>query len=121
MKKIFFTLLSIATIAVACKSSKETTAATPEKQIDCGSMTVTYTNDIKSIMEANCTRCHNTNNKAGYNFQTLESVKKAGSNGFLLGTIKHEKGFKGMPYFAGKLDAVTINKIECWIKNGMPE
>ncbi len=121
MKKLFVSAFVIATALFACKGSKETTASTPPVAIDCSSTVVTYGNDVKAIMEANCTRCHNTNNKAGYNFQTLESVKKAGANGFLLGTIKHDKGFKGMPYFAGKLDAVTISKIECWIKNGMPE
>lgn len=122
MKKIFFSFALIATGLVACKGSKETTASsTPAPALNCSSVVVTYGNDIKAIMEANCTRCHNTNMKAGYNFQTLESVKKAATSGFLLGTIKHDKGFKGMPYFAGKLDQATIDKIECWIKNGMQE
>lgn len=121
MKKLFVSALIISATLMACKSTKETASTTPVAPLDCTTMVVTYSNDIKGIMEANCTRCHNSNMKAGYNFETLESVKKAGSNGFLLGTIKHEKGFKGMPYFAGKLDNQTINKIECWVKNGMPE
>jgi mono/diheme cytochrome c family protein len=121
MKKLFISALVISSALVACKGSKETASTTPAVPLDCTSKVVSYTSDIKAIMEANCTRCHNTNNKAGYNFLSLESVKKAAQSGHLLGTIKHQKGFKGMPYFAAKLDQASIDKIECWINNGMAE
>lgn len=121
MKKLFVSTVVIATTLMACKGSKETASSTPAVPLDCTSKVITYTADIKPIMENSCTRCHNTNNKGGYNFLTLESVKKAAESGHLLGSIKHEKGFKGMPYFAGKLDQASIDKVECWIKNGMKE
>jgi hypothetical protein len=115
MKKILVSVI-IASAVIACKTPKET-AATPKP--DCSNSTVTYATDIKPIMEANCTKCHNKNNKAGYNFFTLESVKEAASKGELLGTIKHLKGYAAMPKMASKMDQATIDKIECWINNGM--
>jgi hypothetical protein len=50
---------------------------------------------------------------------TFESVKKAATNGYLLGSIKHQKGYDAMPRGAPKLTQETIDKIECWINNGM--
>jgi mono/diheme cytochrome c family protein len=117
MRKIIVAILITCFIA-ACKTTKDTTANT-KPTIDCTSSMLTYTSDIKSIIETNCSRCHNTNMNAGYNFLTLESVKKAASNGELLRSIKHEKGITPMPAYADQLDLVTIGKIECWINNGM--
>ncbi len=72
-------------------------------------------------MEQYCTGCHNSNEKAGYNFEKIEFVKKAATSGTLLGTIKHTYGFVPMPMGAEKIDQPTIDKIECWINNGMKE
>jgi mono/diheme cytochrome c family protein len=122
MKKIIIASTAIALIFAACKSTKQTTTVAPAAALDCSSnKNLTYNTDIKTIIQTNCSKCHNTNNKAGYNFLTLESVKKAASNGQLLGTIKHSKGFPKMPAFAAKMDQATIDKIECWINNGMKE
>lgn len=120
MKKIFLSI-SIVTLFFACKGTKETASTTPPAPLDCTSKVITYETDIKPIMEASCTRCHNTNNKAGYNFKTIESVKKAGADGHLLGTIKHLKGYSNMPAFSKQLDKADIDKIECWVNNGMKD
>ena len=118
MKKIMIIAIAICVIA-ACKTKKDTTSATAKPTINCATPEATYASDIKSIMETNCSKCHNENNKAGYNFLTLQSVKKAAMNGELLRSIKHEPGIDPMPAYADKLDDATINKIECWINNGM--
>ena len=119
MKKIAIVTLIACSIA-ACKTSKETTTKiTTAAQVDCTSSTLTYASGIKAIIETNCARCHNENEKAGYNFLTLESVKKAAENGELMRSIKHEKGIDPMPAYADKLDDSTIGKIQCWINNGM--
>ena len=119
MKKTLLTL-AIAFAFAACKSTKEAAKTTTvTAKIDCTSSTLTYTSDIKAIIETNCSQCHNGNYEAGYNFLTEESVKKAASNGELLRSIKHEKGIDAMPANADKLDDATIRKIECWINNGM--
>jgi|ERR1017187_6851167 cytochrome c553 len=119
MKKIILTSSIVAVLFVACKSKKETVSTAPA--LNCANKALAYNTDIKSIIESSCTRCHNTNEKAGYNFFTIESVKKAALNGELLGTIKHQAGFPKMPKMADKLDQASIDKIECWINNGMKE
>lgn len=121
MKKIIISSAIIASILVACKTGKETVSTAPAVPLDCSNKALTYSKDIKPIIETNCSKCHNANEKAGYNFLKIESVKKAALNGELLGTIKHQKGFPKMPEFAHKLDQVYIDKIECWINNGMKE
>jgi mono/diheme cytochrome c family protein len=122
MKKIIIASTAFALTFAACKSTKQTATVAPAAALDCSSNKyLTYNGDIKAILQTHCTKCHNTNNKAGYNFLTLESVKKAVGNGELLGTIKHLKGFPKMPAFAAKMDQVAIDKIECWINNGMKE
>lgn len=121
MKKIIVSSAIIASLLVACKSSKETASTTPVAPLDCSNKTLTYNTDIKPIIETNCSKCHNANEKAGYNFLKIEFVKKAVADGHLLGTIKHQKGFDKMPAYAAKLDQALIDKIECWINNGMKE
>ena len=122
MKKIILSTVILASIVAGCKTTKPTATVAPAAALDCSSNNaLTYNGDIKAILQTHCTKCHNTNNKAGYNFLTLESVKKGVSNGELLGTIKHSKGFPKMPAFAAKMDQATIDKIECWINNGMKE
>ncbi len=106
---------------MACKGTKQTTKVEPVAVLDCSNKSLSYVTDIKPIIETNCSKCHNTNEKAGYNFLKIESVKKAANNGELLGTIKHAKGFPKMPIAAEKLNQASIDKIECWIKNGMKE
>lgn len=121
MKKIIIASTFIVAVLAGCKTKKEVAATAPAAPLDCSNKTLSYSADIKPIMEANCTRCHNTNEKAGFNFFKIESVKKAALNGELLGTIKHQKGFPKMPAFSAKLDQTAIDKIECWINNGMKE
>ena len=62
-----------------------------------------------------------TNSCADCAFLTSADVKKAATKGELLGTIKHQRGFPRMPANAEQLDQADIDKIECWINNGMKD
>ncbi len=117
MKKIIITSIVITSILAACKTAQKPVAT----KIDCSDKSVTYTADIKPMMEQYCTKCHNNNEKAGYNLLKLEFVKKGALNGELLGTIKHIAGYPAMPMMAEKMPQAAIDKIECWINNGMKE
>ena len=111
--------LITATLA-ACKTSEKTaTAPAPPVAVDCTGKTYTYSFDIKPILEQYCTRCHG--NAGGYDFTNFADVKSAALKGELLGTIQHAKGFEKMPANEPKLDQSIIDKIDCWIKNGMKE
>lgn len=123
MKKLLFTTATFAMLLAACKSTKETasTSTTPKAELNCNDKALSYAADIKPILETNCNRCHNKNEKVEYNFLKFEEVKLAATKGDLLATIKHQKGYPKMPAYAAQLDQATIDKIECWIKNGMKE
>lgn len=105
----------------SCKSKKEVVSAVKveSQPIDCNGLS--FSVDIKPILEVNCTNCHNTNNKAGFNFLTYTSTKKAAVSGQLLGSINHSLDFSTMPPSGEKLDQKLIDKINCWINNGMKE
>ena len=119
MKKTLIAAI-LALLIISCKTKKDaTTTAKVAPVIDCTSFALTYNSDIKTIIETNCAKCHNENEKAGYNFLTLESVKIAANNGELLRSIKHAEGIDPMPAGEDKLNDITIGKIECWINNGM--
>lgn len=119
-KTIVFSILVLTTLA-ACKTKEKsvTEKAVEKPKLDCTGKAYAFNADIKPIMYQYCVSCHNTNFKAGYNFQQESSVKKAAQSGHLLGTIKHEHGFSNMPAMSAKLDQSIIDKIECWINNGM--
>jgi cytochrome c5 len=121
MKKLTISALIIASALMACKSSKKSTAsATPAKtETPAVTGTVTFAIDIKPILQRYCTRCHNQNEKGGYNFEEISFAKKGGANGELLGTIKHAPGFDPMPANDEPMDAASIAKIEAWVKSGM--
>lgn len=121
MKKTLIATVILAGFIAACKAPQKTATTTPPLKVDCTNKNYSYAADIKSIIESNCSKCHNSNNKAGYNFLTLESVKKGVQNGELLGTIKFLKGYPKMPKMAPQLSQELIDKIECWINNGMKE
>jgi hypothetical protein len=120
MKKLIVSALIITTTLFACKTTKKVEEKKPT--IDCSSyQSLTFVTDIKPIMDQYCTRCHNTNLKAGFNFQEESYVKKAAASGQLLGSIKHKNGYDPMPAGMGgqMLDQAIIDKVECWINNGM--
>ncbi len=121
MKKTVLLIALLAAIATACKTKKEATATVPPAPLDCSTSVVTY-EAVKSIIASKCNRCHNYGSTpGGYSLLNIDDVKRAATNGALLGTIKHNSGYFAMPAQASKLDQATINTIECWVKNGMKE
>lgn len=123
MKKIFLIALISIVVISACKTAKETAkpeVAVVKAPLDCSTSAAKY-DDIKSIIDKNCTSCHGYGGSGGLNFLSSVDVKRAAIKGELLGTIKHHKGFPRMPANAGQLDQADIDKIECWINNGMKD
>jgi cytochrome c5 len=123
MKKIFFLAATVAITSAACKSSKEVSKTeTPvvKSTVDCAVSGLTYA-AIKPILEKHCNSCHSDGGAGGLDFTVFADVKKAAQKGELLGTIKHERGFPRMPANELQLEQASIDKIECWIKNGMKE
>lgn len=124
MKKYFKAGLSLIVIA-ACiyiTSCKPKQAATKATQAACAS-SPTYTADIKQILDVNCgNTCHSeAKKKHGIDLSSYEPSKEAASRNSFMGSIRHEDGFDAMPANHAKLDDATIEKLACWVKNGMPK
>lgn len=85
---------------------------------NCDTGTVTYSNQIKSLMEAYCNSCHFTGNPTPYTLDNHSSVVAAVNSNKLIPSIK----FTGnpMPQGGQKLSDCNIRKIEKWIASGMP-
>lgn len=123
MKKIILSGFVLILIFTTCKTARqsEKTAIT-QPALDCSTMDVTYSFDIKPVFETFCFDCHgDEEEEGGFNFMKISEIKRAAKSGALLGSIKWKRGFSRMPENDPQLDAKTINKIECWIKNGMKE
>ncbi len=125
MKGLLFLLISI-TIVFSCKKDNNSTS-TPIKNttvLDCSKIQATYTNDVKAIMDNSCAigGCHNTISKAnGIDLSNYAVVKTEAALSRFLGSIKHQSGFDVMPRNSSKLNQTSIDKIECWIKNGFTQ
>jgi len=89
----------------------------------CDTTSVSYQNDVLPIIETYCYPCHSMNNKAFSNGIVLEgfdNLKAWGLSTYLLGDIRHDPGFIGMPYGKPKLSDCSINMITAWINQGFP-
>lgn len=123
MKKLLLLTLTSVIVISACKTSKEgakTETVVVKTPLDCSTSGVNYS-AIQSIIEKNCTSCHGYGGSGGLNFLTSDDVKIAAKKGELLGAIKHQRGFPKMPANAEQLSQADIDKIECWINNGMKD
>lgn len=86
----------------------------------CDTIGVTYSGYVTGALSGNgCIGCHNaTVPGGGVQLDSYAEVSKHVQDGSLLGSIKHETGFKAMPQNQEKLDDCTIAKIEAWINDG---
>ncbi len=121
MKKIILLVTIALAAAAACKTKKETAAVPPAPPLDCTVVPVTF-QAVSDILKENCSRCHSYGSTpGGYDLTKKEDIKRAGSNGALVGSIKHDRQYFSMPAKAAKLPQATIDKIDCWVKNGMKD
>ena len=129
MKKIITTAVAICFVSFAfymssCKPKQitKTSITTPTTSV-CKGNAPTFTGEIKNIIDVNCaSTCHSARNSAdGIDLSTYENVKMEAEKKRFIGSIKHQEGYDAMPAKHDKLDDVTIQKIECWIENGMPK
>ena len=83
----------------------------------CDTTNVSYMQDIVPVLSNNgCLGCHG--DLATISLNTYTDLKVYADNGRLLGSIKHEEGYRSMPDNMPKIDACAIHKIEAWITQG---
>lgn len=119
MEKKLYILLTVMALAIALNSCKTTSV----QKSGCAGPVPTYTADIKPIIDPACgTRCHSAEHHAGdINLSDYAGVKDAAENSQLLGAVRHDAGLTPMPKMGPQLPDSSIQKIQCWILNGMQE
>lgn len=85
----------------------------------CDTSNVTYSGSVAPIFSSYCNSCHSSSNPSG-NIVTdnYNSVKANISR--IQGAINHESGYSPMPANGGKLSTCELDKIDIWIRQGMP-
>lgn len=78
--------------------------------------TISFTNEVLPIMEANCVSCHQPGNASGgYDLSSYTAIS-ANANA-IVGSMK-ANGYQLMPLGGPALADSTIQKISCWINQG---
>lgn len=86
----------------------------------CETANMSYTNDIIPILTNNgCLGCHG--DLATLDLTGYQDLKIYADNGALLGSIRHENGYRPMPDNMPKIDQCDIDKIAAWIEQGTLE
>jgi Cytochrome C oxidase, cbb3-type, subunit III len=81
---------------------------------------VSYSKHIAPWLKTNCIVCHDGGSAgSGINLSTYDFAKFYGTNGQLLGTITHTKGYVSMPPLETKLPDCQIHLVKKWIDEGM--
>jgi hypothetical protein len=87
----------------------------------CDSTNVTYASSIAPICNAWCTGCHGGSNPAnGQSLETYDDVVACANGGRLMGALRHESGYSGMPKGGEMLSTCEINLFQKWINLGKP-
>lgn len=96
----------------------------PEVASGCDLSAVTYSANVKPILQASCYSCHSNSNAlhngGGVALENFADVVSLANNGKLMGTIRHGPGYQAMPNGGGKLTDCEINQLQTWIDNGKP-
>ncbi|AXT50477.1 hypothetical protein D1818_06400 [Aquimarina sp. BL5] len=121
MKVYFFKflILCIITISISCENDSENDLidVTPPVTV------VTYDNNVKAIIDNNCTSCHNDPpiNFAPMPLLTFDQVKEAVDNRGLLDRVSSEDTNFLMPAGGPRLPQTTIDIILQWNTDGLLE
>jgi mono/diheme cytochrome c family protein len=84
--------------------------------------TISYTAQVKPILQSWCNSCHGGTAQAGggISLSAYTSVKASVNNGSLVGSIEHASGFSAMPKNGNKLSNCNIATIKKWAESGAP-
>jgi uncharacterized membrane protein len=87
---------------------------------NCDSLSsVSYSQDVKPIIDLHCKGCHNINNPSGgYEFENWEQTNGAATTGALLGSLNGDPAFIQMPWNAPPLSPCKVKTIQVWIEEG---
>jgi hypothetical protein len=118
---IFLTVFSFV-VLYSCSKSNDTelSQSSGRDSSACDTTNMSFTADIKPILQANCYACHSNSNFAisSTKLEDYGDLIHHVHDGDILGSISHAPGFVEMPQGAPKLSDCNINKIKAWIDRG---
>jgi len=83
---------------------------------------ITYSKDVKSIIDANCISCHQSGRSAAFRpLTTFAQVKVAVENAGLLNRIQLQSGQQGLMPQGGRMSQANIDIIVKWNTDGLKE
>jgi mono/diheme cytochrome c family protein len=95
--------------------------------VGCDTAVVRYSVEIKSILDANCSSCHEGDGSISginlYDYSTISGLALDGQYvyGSLLSAVLHEGGNPNpMPQGGSKLPDCELNKFRAWVNSGAP-
>jgi cytochrome c5 len=122
-----FVSVIVSTLLISCSKSNEAelgdTPGTGGNGNTCDTTGMTFSSDIKPILQNTCYGCHSNANSAagsGVKLEDHADLKQHADDGDLLGAITHQAGFPAMPKGGAKLSECNINKIKAWVNRGAP-
>ena len=88
----------------------------------CNTDNVSYSADIRPIIENNCLGCHRgANPVGGFVLETYSDVAAKANSGRLYGAVSWQTGYVPMPFGASSpLPGCDLDKIKAWIDAGAP-
>jgi hypothetical protein len=117
-KALLLCLLGFLTIACTNDNKEDLLG---EEPTDCFQPGLSYQDDIKPILSANCgtSGCHSGPNAfGGLDLNTFSASAQIADNGNLVGRIKGTSGAIMPP--GSPLGACEIEKIQAWVDDGAP-
>jgi hypothetical protein len=76
--------------------------------------TISFVNDVLPIIQNNCTGCHNNSN--GYTFTNHQNISS--NYAAIIGSMQG-LGYQLMPKGLPAIPDSVIQKIQCWVNQGM--
>ena len=105
----------------ACTYNKEDELYVQSNVQTCDTTSVTFNNQVKSILKAHCDKCHAgaATGGVGIKIETYDEVKSFSENRLLLESIIRDAN--PMPKNDSRLSSCKINQIRAWINQGLKE
>lgn len=121
-RKIGIVLLALASISItSCSNDSESDLLDlPDGNPDNGDL-VTYSNDVKSIIDGNCLGCHSSPSRNGAPFALINFSQVSSRANSILTAMSRANGTPAAMPPSGKLPQATIDIIDQWIKDGTQE
>ncbi len=122
MKTIYtIFLICIASITLSACFYDKADVVYPTAALSCDTTNVTYSNQIVSILNAQCNYCHGAAANSiggGIYLNTYAALKPYINNGSFLNSILQNGKASAMPKNGAKMDNCSILKIQSWINKG---